>query len=856
MKVPNIQCDAGKQHRLVRYMSSFNQTVVWQWWMCLLVAWNVWAQNSVLAEEISELQNHWAFQPIAQVKPLASPKSDWTQTPLDHFVIEKLEANGLSPSPKASRRVLVRRMYLNLTGLLPTFDEVQLFEKDKRPDAFDRLIEKLLADPSYGKKWGRHWLDVARYADAKGYVDAGEPTNPFAYTYRDYVIDAFNQDKPYDQFILEQIAADRLDNAYETPSVLAGLGFLTVGSRFNFFPHEIIDDRIDVVTRGFLGLTVACARCHDHKYDPVSAGDYYSLYGIFANSQEPTPDTFPVLDHSDLNAEKPWAKEVKEAADKYRKLRKDQHQRVMFEMRAWAGDYLNYVVQSTPRHRTKDQPELLTQRGLVREVSAYSNGAVRHWRKFLENQTVDDPVFGLWASLFKLDLSSIPSQFPERLKQFLANPDSNQHVKEAFKGKSVQSMSDVAEVYSTLLEGVDQKWREALKLNSGLQALEDSDEEQIRQKLYGPESPASISIDETIDYLTLDESVAIRKHFADIERVFLKHWRKASPRPMIMKDRKHVLTTHIFKRGDPHSPGEVAPRVIPALLRAGNLTPIESGSGRLELARAIAHSENSLTARVIVNRIWGWHFGSPLVDTPSDFGMRSQAPRHSELLDYLAAAFIKSGRSIKQLHRLILRSATWQQASVDRPECRELDPENRLFWRMNRRRLTFESSRDSMLQVADQLQELPGGPPVRQSPDDPANKVRTIYNYIDRENLEDVFRVFDFPSPDISAPHRAQTTVPQQSLFLLNSPFVIAQAAAILRSLPLSVQDKLQLKQTQSNLTYLFQKVYQRQPASEEMESLVNYLIDRETDTDNGLDSRWREIAQTLLLSNEFQFMD
>ena len=837
-------------------MSSFNQAVVWQWWMSLFVVWNFSAPYTGLTEEYSDLQNHWAFQSIAQVKPPSSSASSWAQNSLDHFVIEKLEANGLSPSTKTSRRVLIRRMFLNLTGLLPTFDEVQMFEKDNRPDAFDRLIEKLLADPSYGKKWGRHWLDVARYADAKGYVDAGEPTNPFAYTYRDYVIDAFNQDKPYDQFILEQIAADRLENAYEKPSALAGLGFLTVGSRFNFFPHEIIDDRIDVVTRGFLGLTVACARCHDHKYDPVSAADYYSLYGIFANSQEPTPDTFPMLNHSGLEAEKPWAKEVKEAADKYRKLRDDQHQRVMFELRAWAGDYLNYVVQSTPRHRTKDQPELLTKRGLVREVSAYSNGAVRHWRRYLENQRTGDPVFGLWASLFKLDLSSIPSQFPGLLKQFNANPDANLHVIEAFKGKSVHSMSDVAEIYSTLLEGVDQKWRKVLKQDSSLQALEDPHEEQIRQKLYGPESPASITIDEAIDYLTLDESVAIRKHFADIERVFLKHWQKASPRPMLIQDRKLVLTSHIFKRGDPDNPGAIAPRVIPALLGAGNVTPIESGSGRLELARAIAHPENSLTARVIVNRIWEWHFGSPLVDTPSDFGMRSQSPKHSELLDYLAAAFIKSGNSIKQLHRLILGSATWQQMSVDRSDCREVDPENRLFWRMNRQRLSFETSRDSMLQVAGLLQELPGGPPIRQSPDDPANKVRTIYNYIDRENLEDVFRVFDFPSPDISSPHRAQTTVPQQSLFLLNSPFVIAQASAIIRRLPFSAQKNLQPNQTQSNLKRLFQNIYQRQPTSDEMNSLEDYLLDREKDTNDGLDSRWREIAQTLLLSNEFQFMD
>ena len=284
--------------------------------------------------------------------------------------------------------------------------------------------------------------------------------------------------------------------------------------------------------------------------------------------------------------------------------------------------------------------------------------------------------------------------------------------------------------------------------------------------------------------------------------------------------------------------------------------PIKSGSGRLELARAIASPENPLTARVIVNRIWAWHFGSPLVDTPSDFGMRSQAPEHIEMLDYLASAFLKSGSSIKQLHRLILGSATWQQSSLDRSVCRVVDPENRLYWRMNRRRLTFETSRDVMLQVSDQLQEFSGGPQVRQSPDDPANKVRTLYNYIDRENLENVFRVFDFPSPDISSPHRVETTVPQQTLFLLNSPFVIAQAAAITQWLPSSAQKNLIPNQTQSNLKTLFQKIYQRHPTSEEMKSLEEYLSSREKDTDDGVESRWREIAQTLLLSNEFQFMD
>jgi len=221
MKTPDIPCEAARQDWLFRSMSSSHSALLRQCWASLLVAWSFWSSSIGLSEEDPNLQTHWAFQSIAQVNPPANPASNWAQTSLDQFILQKLKANGLSPSPKASRRVLIRRMYLVLTGLLPTYDEVQMFEKDKRPDAMDRWIEKLLADASYGKKWGRHWLDVARYADAKGYVDGGEATNPFAYTYRDYVVDAFNQDKPYDQFILEQIAADRLDNAGEDTSALA-----------------------------------------------------------------------------------------------------------------------------------------------------------------------------------------------------------------------------------------------------------------------------------------------------------------------------------------------------------------------------------------------------------------------------------------------------------------------------------------------------------------------------------------------------------------------------------------------------------------------------------------------------------
>lgn len=811
---------------------------------------------SVHTEAAAAENTHWAFFPIREINPPHTNPIEWAQNNLDLFVLSKQQQAGLNPSPRASKHELIRRAYLDLLGLPPTPEAVVAFEANSNPNAFEQVIDQLLADPSYGKHWGRHWLDVARYADAKGYVDAGEPTYPFAYTYRDYVVDAFNQDKPFPEFAMEQIAADRLPKTSNDPAALAGLGFLTVGSRFNFFPHEVIDDRIDVVTRGFLGLTVTCARCHDHKYDPVSSEDYYALYGIFKNSEEPTLDTVPVTISATSTTEATLEKAAQDAADKYRTLRKEQHERVMFEMRAWAKDYLHYIIQTTPRHRTQDQPGLVTERGMIREVSAYAGGAVKHWRRFLENQAKDDPIFGLWSSLFQLDATTIASAYPKERERFQGLPNVNGLVLDAFENRKVQNLADVAKIYGVLLESIDTKWRDALKANPEIERLPSDEEEAIRQKLYGPGAPPTIRIDQAIDYLTLDESVAIRKAYADIERAYLKQWKEASPRPMMMRDRDTILASHVFRRGDPDQTSGLAPRAIPAALGNPSGISITEGSGRLELAEVITDPQNPLTARVIVNRIWNWHFGRPLVETPSDFGTRSRAPIQAELLDYLASRFLDSGGSIKQLHRLILGSATWQQSSKDREECRLIDPDNKLLWRMNRRRLSFETVRDSMLQVSGKLQDRSGGPPLKQSPQDPDNTTRTLYNYIDREDLDDVFRIFDFPSPDISSPHRTETNVPQQALFLLNSPFVLKQARTIMEALPASIESAPSSMSFQENLNHLFLTIYQRNPTEEESHSLIQYLTQR-TDTSNTApETAWAEIAQTLLLSNEFQFLD
>ncbi|HJN89053.1 MAG TPA: DUF1549 and DUF1553 domain-containing protein, partial [Verrucomicrobiota bacterium] len=675
-----------------------------------------------LGQAADDAAAHWAFQPVANPAIPSVQGRAWLISPIDHFILRKLEANGLTPSPRANVRTLLRRAYLDLTGLPPTRDEVTSFESEAAADsqgALRRWIDRLLASPAYGERWGRHWLDVARYADAKGYVDAGEPKYPFAYTYRDYVIRAFNEDMPYDQFILEQIAADRLGS--DDPRPLAALGFLTVGSRYNFFPHEIIDDRIDVVTRGLLGLTAGCARCHDHKYDPIPIEDYYSLYGIFASSREPTPDQFPKLP-GQADEDAAFQAKLKETAGKYNALRAKLHKQIQHELRAWAGDYLRYIVQTSPAHRTQSQPEIRTERGLIREVAAYSSGGVIRWRQFLGAKQSNDSVLGLWRRLFDLNRDEIQARFIAEWSAWKTGGNANPIVLAAFENKMIESMADVADVYGELLEGIETDWQAQLKETPEATGFADTNREQLRQALYIAGSPAVMTVDESEDLYTLDESTEVRKHFAEIERVFLAKGDQVAPRPMIMEDRAKPAVQRVFLRGDAKQLGKPATRHVPAVYSGGQARKIQNGSGRLALAKAITHPGNPLTVRVIVNRVWAWHFGRGLVITPSDFGVRSTEPSHPELLDFMATWFVQNDWSLKKLNRLILLSSTWQQASIDRPTHRAADPENRFLWRMNRRRLGFEAMRDSMLYVAGQMEHRAGGQPLDRRPDDTENR--------------------------------------------------------------------------------------------------------------------------------------
>ncbi len=807
-----------------------------------------------------ELNNLWALKPLSVATPPPVDDPEWNSHPIDRFIYSALERDGLSPSSPASPSTLIRRVYLDLLGLQPSADEVEKLESSWDDQTFIRLVDGLLSRPGYGERWGRHWLDVARYSDAKGYVDAGEPKNAFAWTYRDYVIRSFNQDLPFDRFLREQIAADiyfdRSDPSSRDRVSLAALGFLTVGHRFNLFPDEILDDRIDVITRGFLGMTASCARCHDHKYDPISTENYYSLFGILRNSGEPTPEQWPVIDSAGVSQQQ--LREMQERANgtaaKYHKLRKNLHHRIGEEMRRWAGDYLEYIAESDPNHRTLDQPPVRTDRGLIRVKSAYAAGGVIRWRNFLDQVPDSDPLFGLWKRTWALRKDEIA----DRIAAVVDDCERQGHNEylisrvRASLGK-ISSMGDVARIYGDVFLSVctmaddlerSESTQDPVPLSPAMQ--------QIHDFLYGPECPGTFSLEESEDLYTLNESTEVRSHRAGIEREFLKEWDSVASRAMMVRDAsgEHMVTQRVYRRGNRHTPGQVVPHAIPAIFNGGQEVPVREGSGRYELAEALASPQNPLTARVIVNRIWAWHFGQGLVSTPSDFGSRSDPPSHPELLDYLARWFIENGWSLKKLHRLILSSATWQQQSSFREQPYQTDPGNRLLWRMNRRRLDFESMRDSMLAVSGLLDRSMGGVPVMKSPVDTTHNRRTVYTFIDRENLADIFRVFDFPSPDISAAERQTTNVPQQALFLINSPFPIHVADTIADRI---IHGSRTI--SEAHFESLFRTVLLRDPSENELEQCMQYISGHDGKA-AGIRAVFSEIAQALLVSSEFLFVD
>ena len=697
---------------------------------------------------------HWAFEPLKE-PTIGSPS-------IDAFIARKLKRNGLTPAPEADSRTLIRRLHYTLMGLPPDPARVE-----QAPD-YHALVDELLASPHYGEHWGRHWLDVARYSDTKGYVYGREERFwTHAWAYRDWVVQALNQDLPYDRFLLLQIAADQVEDREKGDE--AAMGFLTLGRRFLGVKRDIIDDRIDVVTRGTMGLTVSCARCHDHKYDPIPTRDYYSLFSIFDSSAERTV----TLGDPDIG-DAAYRKKLRELRDAYDSLFAKLRKTAADRARQRLADYL---FAQTELHKYPaagfDQ---------IFETTDIFPAFVHRWQEFLRGaKETNDPVFLHWR------VYAAAKNLVQATRELALRQEADPRVAAAFKTPPT-STRDVAERYAKVLQ-----------------------HESFAQITNGPDSPFEIPDLPVVHcdiFFASGEITRLFKAQGEIDRWIVKS-KVESPQALMLVDRPRPVRTRVYLRGNPRTLGHEAPRKFLDLLGG---SPLTHGSGRLELATAIVDPGNPLTARVIVNRVWMHHFGRGLVETPSDFGLRAKEPSHPELLDWLASEFIRDGWSLKKLHRRILTSSAFRRSSAGNALAIQQDPENRLLWRMSPRRLSFEELRDSMIAASGDLDRRMGGKPTDMfKPPYPMR--RTIYGLIDRQFFPATMRVFDVATPDLHVPQRPETSVPQQALFFLNDPMVLDRLKRVASS---AEQDP------KARVGELFQRLVQRQPSQREIaESLA-----------------------------------
>lgn len=1024
-------------------------------------------------------KDHWAFQPIRR------PAVPEAVHPIDYFIDRQLTDVQFQAAPAADTRTLIRRLTYDLVGLPPTAKQLTT-----PADQIPQLVDELLASPRHGERWGRHWLDVARYSDAKdGVLMYGDARiRPFAYTYRDYVIRAFNDDKPFNQFIREQLAADQLPLPTGSPD-LAGMGLLTLGRMFDRNRHDVIDDQIDVVTRGFLGLTTSCARCHDHKFDPIPTADYYSLYGVFASSHEPyeRPRIEPVTE-----AGKAYEEEFGNKLKEVYALRKQRYSETLETARDRTADYLEMVATSEPDISETSVFFLSLIEDQLRPQITY------RWRKLVARRAfADDPVFGPWHDMMR-DFTLRPAQWRQqgidsRIIDALvaAKPQTRAEVARCYGqtirdiwGREADAKKRVAEIerqltaldgpisladvvaggngYGTgkkgngihpatgkptsgetgfvdipkpddfvavpdnpLVDGVFVPKSEAVTISStGLQAnelpvttgktwdyfkfgpssgftstqidgidfnqaprtivamhankgitfdigairkmhdfgdsrftarfghggaknesrldfsifvdgrnllqlrdflaqqkghevdirlpgdarfltlivteggqgishdqailgdpqiipdagakpsesklakiaaLEDEkrkleqllanlkreplEGDQLADLLLSEESPVWFPENEVYYYLSRQQKDAFRGLVGQLDAISVKH-KAAAGRAMVVIDSQNLCDPVIFQRGDASLRGAPVPRQFLSILDGDDRVPFAKGSGRLELAEHIASGENPLTARVWVNRVWMHHFGEPLVETPSDFGLRTKQPVYHELLDYLAAELIENGWHSKPIHRLITSSKAYQRESRLGDSARlanqqQRDPTNRYVWRANRRRLDLEQMRDTMLVVSGQIDfSMYGRPPLITEAN---NRRRTVYGFVERQSVPNVVKTFDFANADTSTARRVATTVPQQALFAMNSEFVTTTTAGVTAQVQKAGPD------VRDQIAQTYSIVLGRQPSPDELELSRQFLS---AAGPVEIQLSLEQFVQTLLMTNEFMFVD
>lgn len=787
---------------------------------------------------------HWAFQPVARPTLPSVKNGAWCNNSIDHFVLAKLEQNSMLPSLPASKEALLRRAYFDLIGLPPTPKQIEDFLKDTRPEAFSLIVDKLLEDPGYGERWGRHWLDTARYSDTKGQEGFRGPDYRYAYawSYREWVINAINRDMPYDQFVLNQIAADKIpNNAKEN---LAALGFLTVGQRFGS-KDDIINDRIDTVGRGFLGLTIACARCHDHKFDPITAADYYALRGIFDSCTEPQEG--PViagdpnspayiaftqkLDQMEKKSIEAYYATQREIGDKCRK-----NAAALFE-----GLWMLQGPGATDEDK-KSSTEFFQKHGTSQREASETLG--RHFRN---NNKFVGPFLRLGPTpekdnrdrLVKLMLEGKSKEkFSPYVLEFLKKQQSLPSDRKGIAALFAQFMAEFEPQVPSLFAALKDPKKE-------LKDLPDKDLLELAA------FPMPLALGKDMDLDRIREDIGRwgqrlggmldgRTQLAKINELKLT-FRGGPVRAMTLEDLPKPKDSPLYPRGNApkkDDPVKIIPRrFIEVLSENRDPKPFSSNdSGRYELAQAIANKANPLTARVMVNRVWMYHFGEGLVRTPDDLGNQAGNPSHPELLDFLSSWFMddygpqKPAWSVKALHKAIMLSKTYQQSSQtalkggSQGGYEKTDPANNLLWRANVRRLDFEAFRDSLLSMAGILDRSTAGGPSFNVTDEPIIPRRSVYAYVDRAAMPDLLMQFDMANPDQPNTKRTSTVVPQQALFLMNSPFAGLVVQNIVKR-PEVVQAVGAERNTDKGITAIFRIVLQRSPTLLERQMALAFLV-------------------------------
>jgi cytochrome c553 len=808
-------------------------------------------------------REHWAFQPVTKPTVPEVKNRAWVKTPIDAFVLAKLEAKGLQPNPAASPESFLRRVSYDLIGLPPTSEQVDTFEKavqaaqvadtmalrSGKPAVaveavYAKQVDTLLASPHYGERWARHWLDTARYSDTRGLqVDQGDSLFKdyrfaYAWTYRDYVINAMNDDKPYNNFIVEQLAADRIPGISPDDPRLAALGFLTVGKRFDD-PNDIIDERIDTTTKAFLGLTVSCARCHDHKFDPIPIKDYYSLHGIFASTVEPLHlPTIAATSKSAAAARTDFTKRLGQLQDEQ------------------VAGFFRYMRETRARYDKE-----MAGRLMIASVRRGSSEAGEYSDRYKIDLTSDvdfaamriqkdSPITGPFYAVAQVPVVYFAERAPIAIKEALADTDHpvNPIIAAALRDLKPKSLHDVAAAYQKAYNenkaAILAHLAVLAKPGDGWKKTSPAIAEMTGYPWAIP------SYDEVFDNEDMISLFSTRKFCADWQNrpiyggignrapvAYFRHTRinelrlshpGAPGEAMVVQDSEAPKDSYVFKRGDKNNKGDIAPRQFLDILSKGERRPYVDGSGRYEFAQSIATKDNPMTARVAVNRTWMKHFIEGFVLTADDLGNMSEKPSHPELLDYLATDFMENGWTMKRLHRMIVMSNVYRLDSdpTANPlvvkkgpvDPLKVDAGNRLLWRGNLRRLDFESLRDSMIRLTGKLNPLVGGQPANIT-DEPFSYRRSLYGYVDRSRLSDTLSQFDYGDPDQANSKRNSTIVPQQALYFMNNALCVEVARAVSAR-----KDVVNAMSEDQRIVAMFRCMFQRRPSTNEIRVSQEFL--------------------------------